>query len=98
MTPNLSPIPKTVLALAFAALIGCSEEGEQKKPAAPATASTSAQTTAAPATASPAPALRIALAGPVTGTVAQYGDMQLIGARGTAQQYFRYTHWHARLR
>jgi branched-chain amino acid transport system substrate-binding protein len=82
MSFDLSLTAKTALALAFAALLGCSDEGEQKKPAEPATASS--ETTAAPA--KPGPALRIALAGPVTGTVAQYGDMQLIGARMAIEQ------------
>src|SRR5690606_34872013 len=74
---------KTVLALAFAALLGCSEEAEQKKPADPATASTATAPASAPAT---PPPLRIALAGPVTGTVAQYGDMQQIGAKMAIEQ------------
>ena len=76
---------KTLLALAFAALLGCSEEGEQNKPAEPATAGSSAPA-AVPAGAQAAQPLRIALAGPVTGTVAQYGDMQLIGARMAIEQ------------
>jgi branched-chain amino acid transport system substrate-binding protein len=74
-------------AIALASLAGCSEEAKEQ----PATAAAPAAATAPAAVPAAAPAaapakpstevIKIALAGPKTGPVAQYGDMQFIGAQ-----------------
>ena len=83
-------------AIALAGLAGCSDK--QDKPAAPAAAATPPAVTAPTAPAAPAPntasatpdstskVIKIALAGPKTGPVAQYGDMQFIGAEMAIEQ------------
>jgi branched-chain amino acid transport system substrate-binding protein len=68
-------------AIALAGLAGCSDKEE--KAAAPAATETppAAAAPAAPAPDATAKVIKIALAGPKTGPVAQYGEMQFIGAQ-----------------
>ncbi|MBF7729319.1 branched-chain amino acid ABC transporter substrate-binding protein [Pseudomonas sp. N040] len=73
-------------AIALASLAGCSDKDDKTAtaPAAPA----ASETAAAPAATADASSkvIKIALAGPKTGPVAQYGDMQFIGAEMAIEQ------------
>ena len=85
---NISTRKLSVLftAIALAGLAGCSDK-EDKAATAPATPAAT-ETVAAPAATPDASSkvIKIALAGPKTGPVAQYGDMQFIGAQMAIEQ------------
>jgi branched-chain amino acid transport system substrate-binding protein len=97
---TLKSLAPSLLILTALLLGGCSDESDpSNKPADPAKASVSTSTPVAAPSPANAPAsapaaapqpdsapIRIALAGPVTGNVAQYGDMQLIGAKMAIDQ------------
>jgi branched-chain amino acid transport system substrate-binding protein len=71
-------------AIALASLAGCSEEAKEQPASAAAPAASTAP--AAPAAKAAPTVIQIALAGPKTGPVAQYGDMQFIGAQMAIEQ------------
>ncbi len=79
---KLNVFAKSLLAISLASLIGCSDDSADKTAATPA-ANTPVEVVAEVVTPD---SIKIALAGPKTGAVAQYGDMQFIGAEMAIEQ------------